>query len=126
MSEGGSWLPKNWAEATGQFVWGVLILGWGLELIISVLDAQWARAFFALAGGVVFLAMLVHADELRNRLMRISPNWIVAAAFACLQVLILSPFVEEKRWPFSGAYRGAERFDRWARTCNERIDGLVT
>jgi hypothetical protein len=99
MSEGP--LPKNWSDAIGQFVWGVLILGWGLELIISILDRQWARAFFALAGGVVFLAMLVHADQLRNRLMAINPNWIVAAAFVCLLALILSPFVEEKRWPFS-------------------------
>jgi hypothetical protein len=101
VSEGGSWLPKTWPEAIGQSVWGVLILGWGLELIISVLDVQWARAFFALAGGVAFLAVLVHSEELRNRLMAINPNWVVAAAFVCLLVLILSPFIEEKRWPFS-------------------------
>jgi hypothetical protein len=68
MSEGGSWLPKNWPEAIGQFVWGVLVLVWGLELVISVLDGQWGRAFFALAGGVVFLAMLVHGEALRSRL----------------------------------------------------------
>ena len=94
-------LPKNWNEAASQVIWGVLILGWGLELIISVLDGHWGRAFFALVGLLMFLAMLIHGEEIKQRLLAINPNWIFAAALIFLFGLILSPFVEEKRWPLS-------------------------
>lgn len=97
----GSWLPKNWQEARPQIIWGVLVLGCGLELIISILDANFGRAFFALIGLLGFPAMLIHGEQIKQRLLTINPNWLVAAFALFLAGIILSPFVEEKRWPLS-------------------------
>jgi hypothetical protein len=101
----GSWLPKNWKEARPQIIWGVLVLGCGLELIISVLDGNFSRAFFALVGLLGFPAMLIHGEQLKQKLLNINPNWIVAAFSLFLVAIILSPFVEEKRWPLSAWFQ---------------------
>ena len=100
MSES-SWLPKTWEEALPQVFWGVLILGFGLEFCVSILDANYGRSLLAVVGLVALLAMLIHQEQLRQRLLTVSPNWIAAAFVLFLLSIILSPFVEEKRWPLS-------------------------
>jgi hypothetical protein len=97
----GSWLPKNWAEARPQIIWGVLVLGCGLELIISLLDGHFGRAFLALIGLLGLAAIVIHGEQFKQKLLSINSNWIVAAFSLFLAVLIFSPFVEEKRWPLS-------------------------
>jgi hypothetical protein len=106
MSEG-SWLPKTWGEAVPQVFWGVLILGFGLELCISILDANYGRALAALVGLLTVLAMLIHQDDIRQRLLKINPNWIAASFTLFLAALILFPFVEEKLWPLSAWFQSS-------------------
>ena len=107
MSEG-SWLPKTWGDAIPQVFWGVIILGFGLEFCVSVLDANYGRALLAAFGLAVLLAMLIHQEQLRQRLMTISPNWIAAAFVVFLAAIVLSPFIEEKRWPLSAWFPPAQ------------------
>jgi hypothetical protein len=104
MSEG-SWLPKTWGEAIPQVFWGVLILGFGLEFCVSILDANYGRALAALVGLLAVLAVLIHQEQLRQRLLNINPNWIAAAFTLFLAAIILSPFVEAKRWPLSAWFQ---------------------
>ena len=100
MSEG-SWLPKTWGEAVPQVIWGVLILGFGLEFCVSLLNTDYGRALLALVGLGGLLFMLIHAEQLKRQLLALNPNWIFVAFALFLAVIVLSPFVEEKRWPFS-------------------------
>jgi hypothetical protein len=97
----GSWVPKNWKEARSAIVWGVLILGFGLEFCVSLLDANFGRALLALVGLGGLAAMVIHGEELRQRLLKVSPNLVFVSFALFLGVVILSPFIEEKRWPFS-------------------------
>src|SRR5208282_3748102 len=86
MSEG-SWLPKTWTEALPQVFWGVLILGFGLEFCVSILDANYGRALLAIVGLVALLAMLIHQEQLKQRLMTVNPNWIAGALYCSWQPL---------------------------------------
>src|SRR5208282_6234636 len=115
MSEG-SWLPKTWTEALPQVFWGVLILGFGPEFCVSILDANYGRALLAIVGLVALLAMLIHQEQLKQRLMTVNPNWIAGAFVLFLATIILSPFVEEKRWPFSAWFHAPSNTDQAANT----------
>jgi hypothetical protein len=46
-------------------------------------------------------AATLHWPQLRSWAATTSPNWAVATALALLLAVILSPWVQEKRWPFS-------------------------
>lgn len=90
MSEG-SWLPTTWKEARPQIVWGVLVLGFGLEFTVSILDEKFGRALVAALGVVGPTAMLIHGDELKKRLLSVNPNWIIATFALLLAAVIMSP-----------------------------------
>jgi hypothetical protein len=100
MSEG-SWLPKTWQEALPQIIWGVLILGFGLEFCVSVLDGNYGRALLAAVGLGGMTALLIHGEQLKKQLLDVNPNLIFVSISLFLLVIILSPFIEEKRWPLS-------------------------
>jgi hypothetical protein len=100
MSDG-SWLPTTWKEARPQIIWGVLVLGFGLEFTVSILDEKFGRALVAALGVVGPTAMLIHGDELKRRLLGVNPNWTIAAFTLLLAAVIMSPLIEEKRWPLS-------------------------
>src|SRR6202011_3811587 len=42
-----------------------------------------------------------HWDAFKKRMLAINPNWIFLSSAIFVAALIFSPFVEEKRWPFS-------------------------
>ncbi len=101
VSEDGSWWPKTWNEAIPNTVWGILSLGFGLDFITNVISGNFGHALIALIGLGALIAMLVHRDQLKSRLQSINANWIVAVFFTFWVALILSPFIEQQRWPFS-------------------------
>ena len=86
--------PRTWPEALEWFVWGTLIFSCGVVVIESVVVMEWGRAFAALVLGLVLVAVALHWQ-------RVSPNWIVPCAVVLLLTIILSPFVEQRRWPFA-------------------------
>lgn len=94
-------LPRTWREAVPYVVWGVIILGFGLEFTTDIVRAEWLRAVISGCAMVGIAAMTLHWPQLRSWAMTISPNWIVGA-FACLLLaIVFSPFIEEGRWPFA-------------------------
>jgi hypothetical protein len=97
----GSWVPKTWEEWVTSTIWGVIILGFGLEFCAHVVRGDYGYALVALFFLAVVSAMLLHGKQARSWAMSISPNWTYVAALAALQIVLFLPFVEEKRWPFS-------------------------
>jgi hypothetical protein len=93
--------PRTWKEFIPATIWAVIVLGFGLEFVARLVSGEYGRALFALCGLGVSGAMVIHGAQVRSRLYSISPNWIIPALLVFLLAIILSPFVEEKRWPFS-------------------------
>jgi hypothetical protein len=100
MSEG-SWLPTSWKELRPQIVWGVLILGFGLEFCAAIVSGSYGHALLALVGLGGMSAMLIHGEQFKQHLLKINSNWIYLSFAIFLVLVALLPFFEEKRWPFS-------------------------
>jgi hypothetical protein len=97
MSEASA--PKTWWEAiSAHVVWGALVFTCFLVFIEKLLERDFGTALAALLLGLGIAAVALHS---RTWLDRTNPNWVYAASVAAIFALILSPFVEEKRWPFS-------------------------
>jgi hypothetical protein len=98
-------LPTTWREAVPYVVWVVLILGFGLETVAALVHFEWVRAIVSAIGLVAMMAAILHWKQIRSWASELNPNWIVAALSLLLAGLILSPFVEQRRWPFSTVFR---------------------
>jgi len=97
MSESST--PKSlWEAISSHIVWGALVFTCFLVFIEKVLDRDYGTALVAVLLGLGIAAVAYHS---KTWLERTNPNWAYAAALALVLALILSPFVEEKRWPFS-------------------------
>ena len=97
MSEAST--PKNWWEAwSSHIVWGGLVFTCFFVFIEKLVERDWGSALAALLLGLGIAAVALHS---KAWLERTNPNWACAGALALVLALILSPFIEEKRWPFS-------------------------
>lgn len=97
MSEGGA-LPRTWKEAIPYVVWVVIILGFGLEFVAAIVHFEWLRASVSFAGLLITMTIALHW---RHWTRRTNPNFVYPALLVLLFGLILSPFIEQRRWPFS-------------------------
>jgi hypothetical protein len=100
MSEGSFW-PKTWSEAVPLIVWGIFIFSFGLECVVNLVEGNYGRALFSLAGTAGLTAILIHWNQLKARLQTIGANCIVAAFSLLLVTIVFSPYVEQRKWPFS-------------------------
>jgi hypothetical protein len=103
----GSSVPKTWRDAIPYIVWGVLILGFGLELVTALVHFQWLSAVISGSGMAGLAAMALHWNQLKPWASGISPNWVVGAFALLLLVSSLIPYIEEGRWPFIAQTRQA-------------------
>jgi hypothetical protein len=104
VSEGGP-LPKTWREAIPYVVWVVLVLGFGLEFVAALVHGEWVRAGVSFAGLVGLMAAALHGNQIRSWIARTNPNWLYPGLLVLLLGIILSPFIEEKRWPLSAWFQ---------------------
>jgi hypothetical protein len=104
VSEGGP-LPRTWREAIPYVVWVVLVLGFGLEFVAALVHGEWVRAGVSLAGLVALMAAALHWNQIRSWIARTNPNWLYPGLLVLLLAIILSPFIEEKRWPLSAWFQ---------------------
>jgi hypothetical protein len=112
MSEGSFW-PTSWREAIPLTVWGVLIFAFGFEGVEFLIPAvvhfirgePWTtellEASVGIVGMVSLTAMLIHGGRIREKFTDI--RWFVAACMFAVAIVTLSPFVEQRRWPFQRA-----------------------
>jgi TolA-binding protein len=108
-------LPRTWKEAVPYVVWGVLVLGFGLELVAAFVRGEWTHAIVSFAGLVALMSAALHWQQIKSWATGLNPNWVVASLSLVLAGLILSPFVEERRWPFSTAFHDPPTADDLAR-----------
>ena len=102
MSEGTFW-PKSWAEAVPLVVWGTLVFACGFELVSSVVHGELWPSVYSGIGLFALLAMLIHGKAFVERLNNLDARWLVAAVIVLAFVSALTPYIEQRRWPFSGA-----------------------
>jgi hypothetical protein len=98
-------LPKTWREAVPYIVWGVLILGFGLEFTTNLVRENWLSAVLSFSAMTGLAAMALHWRQLRSWAATISPNWVTGAFVLLLLALIATPFFEQRRWPFSAWFQ---------------------
>jgi hypothetical protein len=83
-------------------VWGVLILGFGLEFVTALVHAEWLHAIVSSVGLVGLMAAALHWTRVKTWAARyLSPTWVAATFSLLFLAIILAPFVEQRRWPFS-------------------------
>jgi hypothetical protein len=113
MSEG-SWVPKTWAEALPYIVWGILAFAFGFEGVGALIHGEFWPAIFGFGGMAGLAAMLIHWTMVRQAFSDV--RWLVAAMMVAVIVVTLSPYVEQKRWPFSlpkSPVFGKTELDQW-------------
>jgi hypothetical protein len=103
IMSGDSWFPKSWGEASSALVWGVLIFAFGFEGVASLIHGEWWQAAFGFGGMVGLCAMLIHWTRIKGAFQDI--RWLIGTAMVALIVVALSPYVEQRRWPFSAEIR---------------------
>jgi hypothetical protein len=103
MAEGGA-LPRTWKEAIPYVVWVVLILGFGLELVASLVRGEWLHFIVSFVGLVGLMAAALHWNKIKSWAQDTNPNWVWGAFALLLLALIFSPFIEQQRWPFSRVF----------------------
>ena len=94
-----------------SFVWTVLVLGFGLEATAAFVRGEWWQFAISLAGAVALIALILHWKRIRAWPGKVYGGWLAASCVLLIVVLALSPFVEEKRWPFSAWFPPAQRHD---------------
>jgi hypothetical protein len=114
--------PKDWVLAG---IWGIFATAAGGQFVTSITKGEWNTA---IASGALFLALtivilaVIFSEKLRAWASGISPNWIVGAIATLLMILTLSPFIEEKKWPFSAWFGEANDIAQAIKPLQERLD----
>jgi hypothetical protein len=108
MSE--SPLPKSLNEAAPQLLWGVFAFASGFEGIAMLFEGHFLLATIGIIGAIVLTSIAVRWDKIANGWPRFTAtfnnaasnaNWWIGVIAICLAGVILSPFVEQHRWPFA-------------------------
>jgi hypothetical protein len=94
--------PRNWKEFIPFFVWGGLVFTCAVVFIEKLVEQSFGQAIAALLLGLGIAAVAIHS---KTWLDKTNPNWAFAVAALLLAAIILSPFVEEQRWPLSAWFR---------------------
>ncbi|MGH6839043.1 MAG: hypothetical protein ACREDT_09620 [Methylocella sp.] len=103
MSEG---LPRNPKELVLASIWGIFAFAAGFEAIASLVHGEWIPAiasFLLFLALVAVLLLLLFGAPVNQLRFAINSNWLPAAVAMLLLVIALSPFVEQRRWPFSAS-----------------------
>lgn len=90
--------PKNWKDFIPYVVWGSLVFSCGMVAIEKMVEQNYGQTLVALVSGGGIAAVAIHS---KTWLGRTSPNLAFAAAAVLTLTVLLNPFVEERRWPFS-------------------------
>jgi hypothetical protein len=106
VTEGTS-LPRTWREAVPYVVWVVFILGFGLEAVTALVHGEWLHFIVSLVGVVLLMAAAIHWKQIKWRAT--NPNWIWASFAIVLIGLILLPYIEQRRLPFSWQFEQPTR-----------------
>jgi hypothetical protein len=97
-------IPRSWGAAWPLILWGMLAFSLVLvfaESMAALIESPALRAGTSVVALLGVTAMLIYRERLLLKLRNPSPWLIAAIACTTLWVLSASPFIEQKRWPFS-------------------------
>jgi hypothetical protein len=89
--------PKNWKDAIPNTTWGALVFTCFFVFIEKLVEQNYGQALAALILGLAIMAVALHS---KTWLERTNPNWIFAAFTLLVAAIVLSPLIEQRRWPF--------------------------
>ncbi|MGP0089732.1 MAG: hypothetical protein ACLPKB_07205, partial [Xanthobacteraceae bacterium] len=98
-------------------VWGVIIFACGFEGVASLLHGEWWQAVFGFGGMLGLTAMLIHWTRIRDNFADL--RWLLAASMVALIVVALSPYVKQRRWPFTPTADLQAQFEETKRQLQE-------
>lgn len=113
--------PRNWDDFLPWATWGGLDFSCLLVVIEKAVEGEWRTAFIALVLTIVIAAVALYS---KIWLDRTHPSLAYLSAFAILMVILLSPFVEEKRWPFSVWFPSSPSADEIAKAIVQKLPAL--
>jgi hypothetical protein len=114
--------PKDWVLAG---IWGIFATAAGGQFIVSVTKGEWQTAIAAFAIFLVLVIIIIaveYSETLRAWASGIGPNWIVGAIATLLIILALSPFIEEKKLPFSAWFGETKDVAQAIKPIQDRLD----
>jgi hypothetical protein len=97
-------LPKTWREAVPYVVWVVFVLGFGLEFVTALVHGEWLHVIVSFVGLVSLMTAALHWNQFRSWAQQTNSNWVWGSLALLLLTLVMAPFVEERRWPFSTVF----------------------
>jgi hypothetical protein len=103
MADHGS--PNIWRDFIPHGIWGVLGFAFGFEGVAHLLDGEFIQAALGGIGFLVCAAIVIHIEALRQRAQQVGRSWPLAGAVVLSFAIILSPFIEQRRWPFTETAR---------------------
>jgi hypothetical protein len=97
-------LPTTWGDAWPIILWGMLAFSFVLvfaESLLAIIENPMLRAGVAGVSLIGVTAMLIYRQALLAKFRNPTAAQIILIITTVLLVIALSPFVEEKRWPFA-------------------------
>jgi hypothetical protein len=115
-------LPKTWQEALPYVAWIGLVISCFLVFITKLIERSYGEALVSLLIGICITAIALHS---KDWLARTNPNWVYVASAVVAVSLTMSPFIEEKRWPFSMWFPTPPTTDQIADAVAQKITPLA-
>jgi hypothetical protein len=105
--------PETLGDAARWLIGGVFVFVAGFEGYVMIWEGRIVSGVASCAIAVVLTGLVVFWKKIPWS--RKDVRWAFVAAIVAIEVIALSPFVEQHRWPFTGAseYGGASRGSLW-------------
>ena len=99
-------IPSGWNQAIPSLIWGALVLAFAF-LFVDSLGQLFAdpirRGGFAFTAMLGLVAVTIYRKWLWTKFQSLSGGSVLAAILVFIVVIALSPFVEQRRWPFQSS-----------------------
>ncbi len=90
--------PKNWKDAIPSVTWGAIVFTCFFVFIEKLVEQNYGQALFALIVGLGIVAVALHS---KTWLEKTNPTVALFIAALIVVALVISPLIEQGRWPFS-------------------------
>ena len=122
-------IPKTAKEWFFIVVFGIFAVAAGTQTVGSAVHGELWAAIYSIAIFLVLGAIIIavfFSEQLRQWIGRLSPNWFAGAIATSLIIVALSPYVQEKRWPFSAWFPPSPSIEDMANAVANKVAGQIS
>jgi hypothetical protein len=119
-------IPRSWSQAWPIILWGMLAFSFVLvfaESLLALIENPMLRAGMAGVSLIGVTAMLIYRQTLLAKFRNPTAAQIILTISTVLLVIALSPFVEERRWPFLALFASQDNTEAQKATLIEWLRG---